>query len=569
VAGVAIDGAGNAYICGAADVPATPGAFKEVNQNNAFVAKLNPAGSAFVYATFLGGSGGGDGASAILIDAAGNAWVTGTTGSADFPVTADAADSSFNGTSDVFLAKLNATGSALLYGSFWGGLNSDVAADLAIDGGGNVLVAGHTSSIDFPTTAGAFQTAFRGGDGFVVKFPTGDGTPAPPAPPPTPVAPTLAFPTAGDTVAQPVSFSWNVATGAFTYEIQIDDASTFTAPLERDVAGLTTIGYATTDLAAGTHFWRVRGINTAGTPGPFSATRSVVLQAPPPPPGLSTFSTNPSTVVGGDLSSGTVVLSTPAPSVGAVITLTSSNPAVASVPATTTVPPIGLTATFTITTAPVAANTTITITADYNGTTRTASLLVVPVPPPASLVSILVSPATVQGGNTTFGIVTLAAPAPPAGATVLLASSNPTLASPGPAVTVFPNQTTATFTVTTTSPSVDTALTISGTLNGVTRTTPLTVTTLNQSPPPPAGTATLTVSATGRSGERVSSSPSGISVAVGSTGSATFNTGTSITLSVSNGRDAIWAGACSSGGNKAKTCTFTLNGNASVSASVQ
>jgi hypothetical protein len=58
-------------------------------------------------------------------------------------------------------------------------------------------------------------------------------------------------------------------------------------------------------------------------------------------------------------------------------------------------------------------------------------------------------------------------------------------------------------------------------------------------------------------------------VAVGSTGSASYTTGTSITLTVSNGRDAIWSGACSSGGNKAKTCTFTLTANASVSANVQ
>jgi hypothetical protein len=58
-------------------------------------------------------------------------------------------------------------------------------------------------------------------------------------------------------------------------------------------------------------------------------------------------------------------------------------------------------------------------------------------------------------------------------------------------------------------------------------------------------------------------------VAVGSTGSATFNTGTSITLSVTNGRDAIWSGACSSGGSKAKTCRFTIQGNASVTANVQ
>jgi hypothetical protein len=77
------------------------------------------------------------------------------------------------------------------------------------------------------------------------------------------------------------------------------------------------------------------------------------------------------------------------------------------------------------------------------------------------------------------------------------------------------------------------------------------------------------VTATGRSGERITSTPAGINVSVGSTGSASFATGTSIVLGVSNGRDAIWSGACSSGGNKVKTCTFTLNAAASVTVSVQ
>ena len=88
-------------------------------------------------------------------------------------------------------------------------------------------------------------------------------------------------------------------------------------------------------------------------------------------------------------------------------------------------------------------------------------------------------------------------------------------------------------------------------------------------PPPPATKATLTVTATGRSGERITSSPSGINVLVGTTGSASFTTGTSITLSVSNGREAVWSGACSSGGNRRRTCTFTLKANASVTASIR
>src|SRR5262249_36452274 len=110
--------------------------------------------------------------------------------------------------------------------------------------------------------------------------------------------------------------------------------------------------------------------------------------------------------------------------------------------------------------------------------------------------------------------------------------------------------------------TTSTTATITATYAGVSRTTDVTV-----EPAPTA--ATLTVTATGRSRERVSSSPSGIDVAVGSSGSATFAPGTSITLSATNGRSVVWSGACSSGGSKVRTCTFTLTGNASVTANVQ
>jgi len=88
-------------------------------------------------------------------------------------------------------------------------------------------------------------------------------------------------------------------------------------------------------------------------------------------------------------------------------------------------------------------------------------------------------------------------------------------------------------------------------------------------PPPPQQLATLTVAATGRSGERVTSAPAGINVSTSSSGSISFGAGTSVTLSVTNGRDAIWSGACSSGDRKTRSCTFTLNGDATVNASVQ
>ncbi|NUR78493.1 MAG: hypothetical protein HOQ28_19680 [Thermoleophilia bacterium] len=574
--GLAIDAAGNAYVSGGAgslDFPTTPGAFDTTSDgNDAFVTKLNPVGSAAVYSTLVGGTG-GDGASGVVVDSAGNAWLTGVTSSGDFPMSADAADGSFNGVADAFISELNSAGSAVVYSTYLGGAQSDSGTDIARDSVGNVYITGRTFSMDFPATTGAFDTVWNGdplifwGDAFVTKLALGRTTSTPPAPPPVPSAPVLVSPPNGDTPPQPITFDWNNVAGAASYTIQIDDSSAFTAPLERE-ATVTDSMYATTDLSTATHFWRVRGVNSAGVAGPWSAVRSFTPQAAPPPAVLSTMDINPATVVGGNNSSGTVVLSTPAPANGAVVTLSSSNPAVASVPATVTVPPVGFTGSFTITTSPVSANVTVVITASYNGTTRTGTLTVTPPgapPPPATIQSVSVSPAAVTGGSTAQGAVTLSGAAPQAGATVSLSSSNAGAATVPASVTIPSGASTATFAVSTSAVATSTPVTISATYNGATATTSLTV---DPAPPPPQ-TATLTVTATGRAGERVTSSPAGISVATGSSGSASFATGTSVTLSVSNGRDAIWSGACSSNGSKTTTCTFTLSAAASVTANVQ
>jgi hypothetical protein len=182
---------------------------------------------------------------------------------------------------------------------------------------------------------------------------------------------------------------------------------------------------------------------------------------------------------------------------------------------------------------------------------------------PAALNAISVSPSSVSGGAGAQGTVTLTSAAPSGGAAVSLSSSNTAVAGTPASVSVAAGAASATFPVTTSAVGTSTAVTITAAYDGVTRTANLTVN------PTTTQAATLTVTATGRSGERVSSSPAGISVSVGSTGSASFAVGTSITLSVTNGRDAIWSGACSSGGNKARTCTFTLAGSASVTANVQ
>lgn len=579
--GLAVNDAGEAYVVGGAgslDFPTTAGALHTTpDGSDNFVTKVNAAGSALVYSAVFGGTA-SEGANGVALDTAGNAWISGITSSTDYPTTANAFDRSSNGVADAFVSELNPAGSALLYSTLLGGSQSDGADDLAVDGAGDVYVTGHTYSMDFPATAGAFDTVFAGdtsifwGDAFVTKIDVSATTNAPVAPPATPGTPTLLSPANADTPPQPITFDWSGVTSAASYQIQIDDSSAFTAPLVRDVSVVDSM-YVANGLSTVTHFWRVRGVNSAGVAGAWSAVRSFTPQAAPPPPVLSTMDTNPSTVVGGNGSTGTVVLSTGAPEGGALISLSSSQPAIASVPATTTAPANSFTASFAIATSPVSANTVVTITASYNGTTRTATLTVTPNTPgaDATLTNLSLSPTSVSGGSGAQGAVVLAAAAT-ANVSVALSSANPGVAAVPASVVVPAGSQTAVFGISTTAVSASTPVTISASLNGVTKTATLTVTSASPPPPPPPPppqSATLTVTASGRSGERISSTPAGISVATGSTGSASFAVGTSITLTVSNGRDAIWSGACSSGGNKTKSCTFTLGGTASVSANVQ
>src|SRR3989441_4352037 len=176
---IAVDTSGSAYVTGNArsqDLPTTPGAFQgrgSVPSPNAFVTKLDPTGSALVYSTYLGGSGEevGEG---IAVDAAGNAYVTGSTTSIDFP-TANAVQPTFGGVRDAFVTKLNPAGSAVVYSTYLGGSDSDVALGIAVDTAGNAYVTGHTESVDFPTTSGAFHTSGQAfGQAFVTRLdPTG------------------------------------------------------------------------------------------------------------------------------------------------------------------------------------------------------------------------------------------------------------------------------------------------------------------------------------------------------------------------------------------------------------
>jgi hypothetical protein len=170
--GIAVDGSGNAYVTGltnSGNFPITSGAF-QTTCCGAFVTKINPAGSALVYSTYLGGSGGASGF-AIAVDSAGNAYLTGAA-STGFPTTPGAFQMAYGGGPlDAFVAKLNPAGSALVYSTFLGGSNYDLGQGIAVDSSGNAYITGPTNSTDFPTK-NPLQPAYGGGneDAFVTEM---------------------------------------------------------------------------------------------------------------------------------------------------------------------------------------------------------------------------------------------------------------------------------------------------------------------------------------------------------------------------------------------------------------
>jgi len=173
ISGIAVDRWGNAIVTGvtvSTDFPlADPlqpahggGTF------DAFVAKLDAAGEALVYSTYLGGSA-EDEATGVAVDRSGNAYLTGDTVSTDFP-TARALQPAHGGVVDAFVAKLDPRGSALLYSTYLGGSDEDLGWGIAVDGQGGAYVTGHTHSSDFPTASPLQPAGQGGGDAFVAKL---------------------------------------------------------------------------------------------------------------------------------------------------------------------------------------------------------------------------------------------------------------------------------------------------------------------------------------------------------------------------------------------------------------
>ncbi len=181
---ITLDNQGNVYVTGNTHSSNFPGIGAGsadstfAGADESYVVELNSGLSSILAATFLGGSG-EDLAFAIIIDSAGNVYVAGGTTSSDFPgVGAGSADSTFAGGSEGFVAKLNPGLSSILASTFLGGSNADAAFAIALDGQGNVYVAGGTTSSDFPGVgAGSADSTFAGStEAFVAKLNPGLGS---------------------------------------------------------------------------------------------------------------------------------------------------------------------------------------------------------------------------------------------------------------------------------------------------------------------------------------------------------------------------------------------------------
>src|SRR5467141_2026555 len=264
---------------------------------------------------------------------------------------------------------------------------------------------------------------------------------------------------------------------------------------------------------------------------------------------LSSLALNPTSVAGGNSSTGTVTLSGPAPAGGAQVALSSSNTAVATVLSSVAVPAGATSATFTVSTSAVSASTTVTISGSYGGAARSASLTVTPAAPPApTLASLTLSPPSVTGGNSSAGSVTLSGPAPAGGAQVALSSSNTLVARVPSSVTITAGASSVTFTVSTSPVVASTTVTISGSYGGAIRSASLSV---NPAPLPVPTLTSLTLSPTSVIGGLQSSRGTVFLSAPAPAG------GVQVSLSSSNGAASVPGSVFIPAG--ASSASFTVN----------
>ena len=410
---VAVDAAGNAYFTGSTNgnFPTTPGVISPAGwfSKDAFLTKLNPAGTP-LYSTYLGG-GMVDEGLAIAVDTTGNAYVAGSTSSANFPVTANAVQAVIpNASGAGFITKVNSTATQVLYSTFLGGGSVEKVYGIAVGADNKIHVTGNTKSPDFLTTPSAFDRTC-GGDGtcngiedayYSSIDPLKAGT--------TGIVYSTFLGGAGHDFGEAIAIDKNGhvwITGRTTSSADFPKVQptqpaiggnydAFIAEIDPTRTGAASLIYSTFlggslyDEGSAIDVDSLGNIYVAGYTG---STNFPVVDAVQPqtaggnegfivkiaaPTTPASVTLNPATVTGGANSTGTVTLTAVAAAGGAVVTLASSNTNAATVPASVTVAAGAKTATFTITTKTITAGTVATISTTYNGVSKSIGLVVNP-----------------------------------------------------------------------------------------------------------------------------------------------------------------------------------------------
>jgi hypothetical protein len=573
---IAVDSTGNAYIAGETMNGAGMGfpilnAFQPAFGGNydGFIAVLNPTGTGLLWSSYLGGAA-YDTILGIALDTSANVYVTGYTGSTNFPIK-NAIQAANGGSYDAFLAKVgNGQTASALAGvtvnpaSVTGGSPSTGTVTLtapAPAAGATVTLASNNAAAVVPASVTVAAGATSGTFTVNTTAPTATVTATltatyagvskttaltvNPAATLSTMSMNPAAVVGGANSTGTVTLTSAAPTGGLAVTLSSSNTAAAVVPASVLVAAGATTATFTTMTASVT---ASTAVTITATCSGGSKTAALTVNA-----ALASVSLNPATVVAGQTSTGTVTLGAPAPAGGAVVTLASSNTGAAKVPASVTVAAGATTGSFAVTAGPVAANTTATISASYSGAAKTAVLSV-----NALLTGLTLNPASLIGGSASTGTIMLAAPAP-AGGIVVVLSSNSTAASVGASVTVAAGATSAAFNVATSAVTANTTATITATAAGASKTAALTVkpwvASLAMNPttipggmtstgsvvlngPAPAGGAMVTLSSSNTAAATV---PASITIAAGATtGSFTASTtavtaNTAVTFSASYG----------------------------------
>jgi hypothetical protein len=468
---LAIDTTGNITLVGytsSPNFPITVGAFLPLfpptggtgaGAESAFVSKLNSTGTTLVASTFLGGSNPAgdyiynthDQATAVAVDGSGNAIVGGTSDTVDFPVTAGAFDILNTGQSG-FLAKVGSTGTTLLYSTFINGFNAsdqDTVSSVALNAAGNAVVGGNTYDSNFPITTGTFENG-SGGGSFIGTFNLVSGT--------TGTINVQLVPSTivgGDYSVCKIALT-NAASAPVTFTVTgpaiLSFVSTFAIP---QGASSYAFEIATSPVTANTS----AVINVVS--GSFSKALTLTLT----PPVMYEIYLGAATVRGGASVPGELYLDGYAGKSGALVSMTTTNPAIATTATTCLVPSSARIGYFSVQTKAVSADTTVTLSGSFGGVIKGVTLAV-----QSARLAAVTAAATVIGGNSLTGKVTLSSPAGPSGDVVTLKSNSASALVPV-SVTVPAGATTASFTITTKAVTVNAAAIITGAFAGVSQST--------------------------------------------------------------------------------------------------